>query len=263
MYSVVLLAALGSGTTTPALSGLAGAWASVGCTAGVGFLGFATPAFQPGCLPVVRFCPPVDHCDRKKEFDPYKLRSREGLLPVAAATGTLCVDVLADAKLFCNGELLQTVSNPRIFDTPELNPTREHKYTLKAEIVRDGTKYTATKEVLVAVGRVTEVSFRYELLAAVEKRGKLLVTVPEGVKVQVNGRVGNSRRKEQLFDTPVLADGEVHHFTVSARQERDGQSYAEIREVTLKAGEVVRLFLPIPEQLTGTASDSAAAVNRK
>jgi len=108
---------------------------------------------------------------------------------------------------------------------------------------------------------VTEVSLREELLAAYEKRGKLIVTVPDGARLYLNNSIVATPAKEQLFDTPVLADGDVHRFTVSVKQDRDGKTYAETREIDLKAGEVIRLSLPAPTRFSQVPGSQPATLS--
>jgi uncharacterized protein (TIGR03000 family) len=70
---------------------------------------------------------------------------------------TLVVSLPADAKLTIDGEATTSTSASRTFSTPDLPDAREHHYTLKAEVVRDGKVQTTTQQVTVRAGQTTQV----------------------------------------------------------------------------------------------------------
>jgi uncharacterized protein (TIGR03000 family) len=77
----------------------------------------------------------------------------------AAAPATITVSVPADAKLFVDDAATTSVSETRTFTSPTLNTGKDYHYTLKAEIVRQGQKLTASERVTVRAGEETKVSF--------------------------------------------------------------------------------------------------------
>jgi uncharacterized protein (TIGR03000 family) len=60
--------------------------------------------------------------------------------------------------LTIDGAATKSTSATRLFVSPVLAPRQAYEYTLKAEIVRDGTTLSATERVTVRAGAETEVS---------------------------------------------------------------------------------------------------------
>jgi uncharacterized protein (TIGR03000 family) len=70
------------------------------------------------------------------------------------------VKLPADARLYVDDVLCPLTSATRRFNTPELQAGRSYYYNLKAEVVRDGEKRTATKRVVVEAGKQVTVEFK-------------------------------------------------------------------------------------------------------
>jgi uncharacterized protein (TIGR03000 family) len=73
----------------------------------------------------------------------------------ASAPATLVVGLPADAKLTIDDVPTTSTSSSRQFVSPDLLPGKEYEYTLKGEIVRDGKKIVAIKQVTVRAGEQT------------------------------------------------------------------------------------------------------------
>jgi uncharacterized protein (TIGR03000 family) len=84
----------------------------------------------------------------------------------AAAPATITVSLPADAKLFVDDAATTSTSETRTFTSPELNAGKDYHYTIKAEIVRQGQKLTASERVTVRAGEETKVSFTQVQFAA-------------------------------------------------------------------------------------------------
>lgn len=82
----------------------------------------------------------------------------EGDPTAAAAAGSVCVTLPADAKLLFNGTAAGGAGGTRTFSTPPLSPGREYAYELTAEVVRDGQVRTVTERVTVRAGAETKVT---------------------------------------------------------------------------------------------------------
>jgi uncharacterized protein (TIGR03000 family) len=66
----------------------------------------------------------------------------------------------ADAKLFVDGVQTKTTDKAnRTFLTPDLQPGIEYRYTMKAEVVRDGQTQSETKTVIVRAGEQVREEF--------------------------------------------------------------------------------------------------------
>jgi uncharacterized protein (TIGR03000 family) len=70
------------------------------------------------------------------------------------------VKLPSDARLFVDNVLCPLTSATRSFDTPALDAGRSYYYTLKAEVVRDGEKHTASQRVVVEAGKQVVVQFK-------------------------------------------------------------------------------------------------------
>jgi uncharacterized protein (TIGR03000 family) len=73
--------------------------------------------------------------------------------------GKLVVDLPADAQLFVDDQPMKTNSSRRVFRTPVLEPGQAYYYILRAEVVRDGKKESATQRVIVRPGEESTASF--------------------------------------------------------------------------------------------------------
>jgi len=73
------------------------------------------------------------------------------------APATIVVSLPADAKLLIDDAATTSTAALRTFESPALEAGKDHHYTLKAEIVRDGKSVTATKRITVRAGEETRV----------------------------------------------------------------------------------------------------------
>ena len=199
MYSVVLMAALATGTTAPdchphsygccggyysygccgGYSGCCGGYGySYGCCGGYGCYGSYSYGACYGCCggspysmmpypyatpatpaPSEKLPPPKD--DPKKPEEPKK----EGAL--APNVGRMVVEVPVDAKLFIDGQLMKTTNEKRSFRTPELVPGQQYFYDVRAEITIDGKTEVENVRVVVQGGKTAQAAFP-KLVAAVQ-----------------------------------------------------------------------------------------------
>lgn len=75
------------------------------------------------------------------------------------ARARVIVDLPADAKLYVDGQLMNTSSTRRMFQTPNLAPGQLYYYELKAEVIRDGQTITANQRVIIRPGQAASASF--------------------------------------------------------------------------------------------------------
>jgi len=84
------------------------------------------------------------------------------------AGATIIVSLPADAVLTVDGAATSSTSATRVFASPALEQGKDFLYTLKAELVRDGKTFSASKKVSVRAGEETKVSL--ELPEAVAQK---------------------------------------------------------------------------------------------
>lgn len=76
------------------------------------------------------------------------------------APAVVSIALPADAKLYVDGQLTRTIDKAvRTFSTPDLENGQEYRYTMKAEVIRDGVVQSETKTVIVKAGAEIRESF--------------------------------------------------------------------------------------------------------
>jgi uncharacterized protein (TIGR03000 family) len=88
----------------------------------------------------------------------------------AAEPATVVVNLPADAQLTVQGSPTRLTSSRRVFVSPPLQPGKSYTYTLKAQVVRDGERLSATRTVAVRPGRQSEVTIDFPTTAAAARR---------------------------------------------------------------------------------------------
>ncbi len=200
MYSVVLMAALATGTTAPDCHyhsgysccggysyGCCGGYSygccggySYGCCGGY-YYGGCYGSYSYGCagccggtpyhlLPYGPAAPvtpaPPEKVPAPKPEDPKPdAPKKDGAM--APNVGRMVVEVPVDAKLFIDGQLMKTSTERRSFRTPELVPGQQYFYDLRAEVTIDGKTEVETQRVVIQGGATAQASFP-KLVAAVE-----------------------------------------------------------------------------------------------
>ncbi|MCA1702126.1 MAG: TIGR03000 domain-containing protein [Actinobacteria bacterium] len=80
-------------------------------------------------------------------------------LPEEQARANVTIELPADAKLYIDGNLMQTGSSRRTFRTPALVAGHTYYYDLRAEVIRDGRVVSETQRVLLRSGESAMASF--------------------------------------------------------------------------------------------------------
>lgn len=91
---------------------------------------------------------------------------KESMVPAPA---TIVVSLPAEAKLIVDNVVTKSTSATRTFISPELEQGKDFYYTLKAEIVRDGTPVSVSQRVTVRAGEETRVSFELPVATVAAK----------------------------------------------------------------------------------------------
>ena len=81
--------------------------------------------------------------------------------PKTTAAATILVTLPVEARLTVDGNATRSTSERRMFVSPVLEPGADYVYTLRAEIVRDGSTLARTQEVTVRSGQTTNVPFNF------------------------------------------------------------------------------------------------------
>jgi uncharacterized protein (TIGR03000 family) len=182
MYSMVLMAALTTGTNAPdcgllrgcghasyscagctGCSGCQGACYGGGCYGGGCYgSGYYNGCYGGGCYGcwgyggagsdyTPRVMPPADGKDKKDDK-----KDKESAQPDRAR---LIVEVPADAKLYIDEQLMKSTAAVRSFSTPTLEVGQSYYYDVRVEVVRDGKTYEGSRRVVVRAGEQIRASF--------------------------------------------------------------------------------------------------------
>jgi uncharacterized protein (TIGR03000 family) len=126
-----------------------------GCTGG-----YAAPCSGcTGAPPVIVPATPGEDLKKMPKED----KPKTGMVPAPA---TLIVSLPADAKLVIDDTLTSSTSAERTFVTPALTPGADYKYTLKADVTRNGQTVHVEEKVTVRAGEETRVSLLPTTVAA-------------------------------------------------------------------------------------------------
>jgi uncharacterized protein (TIGR03000 family) len=75
-----------------------------------------------------------------------------------AQPARLVVTLPADAKLIVDGNPTTLTSSRRVFASPPLQQGRAYRYTLQAQVTRNGQTLRTTRNVIVRAGQETDVT---------------------------------------------------------------------------------------------------------
>jgi uncharacterized protein (TIGR03000 family) len=73
---------------------------------------------------------------------------------------------------------------------------------------------------------------------AANRRARLIVSLPDGAKLFVDGQEIKDVSTRKTFRTPVLEEGTTYYYEVRAEVMRDGKPATETRRVLVRSGEV-------------------------
>jgi len=99
---------------------------------------------------------------------PTPLKKKDGL---EQSRVKVRIDVPADAKLYVDDMLVKSGAGVRVFQTPELDPTRTYFYDVRVELTRNGQTLSETQRLIIRPGQDAAVSF-----AGLEQRAAATTT---------------------------------------------------------------------------------------
>jgi uncharacterized protein (TIGR03000 family) len=126
--------------------GCSGGWSCHGCYGCWGCYGGVSPYAQPVIGPVREVVPP-----------PKTGGTTGRVVPTRAK---LIVELPADAKLYIDDQKMNSTSERRVFNTPQLELGECYFYMLRAEVVKDGKPVSVTKRVILKPGEEITADFK-------------------------------------------------------------------------------------------------------
>ncbi len=210
-----------------------------------------------------------------------------------AQRGTVVVKLPPDAKLYAEGRSLSQTAGERKFVTPPLPADREAVYSFRVEYVRDGRTLSETQKVNVKPGGTATVEFadltlarpngKAELYATgsgakppptivpppadpkpllppvtakpplPQDRAKIVVKLPPGATLFVDGKRNERTEAVREFTTPVLAAGKEYAYTMKAEWRRNGRPEMQEQRIEFRGGEQLTV-----DFTTGPGTDRAS-----
>lgn len=214
-----------------------GSWGSHGSSGGSygshgssGGVYYSEPVEQESTPPAI---PPAP-------VDPQASAARNGSV-------TIAINVPAEAKVFINGAATNSTGEERIYVSKGLAPGKRYRYTVRAEVERDGKTVVQEESVVLTSGNRTDLALNFDSSAenVAEKtdvkdenpRTTLKVEVPADAKVSVLGVETNQSGEVRYFHTDRLANGQKWDgYTIKAVVIRDGRPIELEKQVTLQGG---------------------------
>lgn len=223
-----------------------GSWGSHGSSGGsYGSYGSHGGYSSHGSSGGVYYSAPIEHevapSDTPEVPVPPQASARDGSV-------TIAIQVPADAKVFINDVATSSTGEDRVYVSNGLAHGKRYRYTVRAELERDGTTIVKEESVVLTSGGRSELAMNFDAAAenVAEKtdaeqenpRTTLKVNVPADAKVSVLGVETNQLGSERFFHTDRLADGQSWDgYTVKAVVIRNGQPIELEKQVTLRGGQ--------------------------
>jgi uncharacterized protein (TIGR03000 family) len=71
-------------------------------------------------------------------------------------------------------------------------------------------------------------------------KAQLVVELPAEAKLYVDDHLMNTASKRRVFNTPTLKPGQTYYYIVRAELSRNGQTYSSSRRVIIRPGEIIQ-----------------------
>lgn len=151
----------------------------------------------------------------------------------------LNVQLPRDAEVFINDRLTKTEGSTRSYRSTNLEFGKEHRYSVKAVINRNGTEIVKTKLIKLTPGEKETIQFDFESMAPLKTAiaTTLRLEVPANAIVTLCGSQTQKSGKLRTFTTNRLPSGETwKDYKIQVKFERDGKTITQEKTVDLFAG---------------------------
>jgi uncharacterized protein (TIGR03000 family) len=142
-------------------AGCTGGYYGAGCTGG--YYGGCSGGCWGGNVIIIGEGKKEEKKEEKKEDKKDKDES------LKAAPATIIVSLPAEAKLTIDDAATTSISDRRVFTSPDLPMGREFHYNLKAEYTRDGKPVVISKQITVRAGEETTVTMESDAAGVASK----------------------------------------------------------------------------------------------
>ncbi len=157
----------------------------------------------------------------------------------AVGSSILNVNLPQDAKVFINDRLTKTEGSARSYRSTNLEIGKEHRYSVKAVINRNGIETIKTKLVKLTPGKNETIRFDFETTAPRKTAiaTTLQLEVPADAVVTLCGSKTEKSGKLRTFTTNRLPSGKTwKDYKIQVKFERNGETITQEKTVELFAG---------------------------
>jgi|SRR5579871_3923056 len=90
-------------------------------------------------------------------------------------------------------------------------------------------------------------------------QARLIVELPADAKLYVDDRLMQTNSERRVFSSPRLEDGQTYYYILRAEVVRDGQTLSDTKRVLVRAGDVVEASFRDLEHLAAVGTNAATA----
>ena len=158
----------------------------------------------------------------------------------AVGSSILKVQLPQDAKVFINDRLTKTEGSSRSYRSTNLEIGKEHRYSVKAVLNRDGVETIKTKLVKLTPGKNETIRFDFDSATPAKTAiaTTLKLEVPADAIVTLCGTRTEKNGKLRTFTTNQLPLGKTwKDYKIEVEFERNGETITQEKTIDLFAGQ--------------------------
>ena len=157
----------------------------------------------------------------------------------------LAVSVPADARITVNGRSTRSMGDLRRYVSRGLQPGKEYRYEIRAQVTRDGQELDETKVVSIRASDQTQLAFNFNSAKVVAQKPvetRLTVKLPATATLKLAGAETAKSGSVRTFSTTKLAaDSKWDGYRVEVTYEHDGRTLTREKTISLKGGDAMTL----------------------
>ena len=164
--------------------------------------------------------------------------------PASRAVTSLNVQVPEKAVVYIGNYQTKSTGTKRRYVHETLQPGQVASYHVRAEIMRQGRKVQATKQVDLRAGAISSLVFDFQ-----DVETSLTLKVPPDAKVYLANSMKTGTGTVRVFSSKKLAAGEkVSEYPVRVSIVRNGQLISKEQTISLAAGDAKTLNFRFDEE---------------
>jgi uncharacterized protein (TIGR03000 family) len=167
------------------------------------------------------------------------------------ATVTINLELPAEARVHINGHPTRLSGTHRRFVSTVPAGSSSRRFTIQADLVRDGQHIRETRTVSLQPGESS--SLKIDLLSSGVTTTTLTLNLPEGAQVMLQGQVTSVVGTTRVFRTRTLVPGQTwKDYAVKVQLHENGKTLTWQRKIDLVGGQSHQLTIPLPQPQVAT-----------